>query len=68
MSYRLTIDEFEFLKDGLKALEGIGQKMLLGERPNEPAVNFFLVGRAEIAGKVEKLQRLRNKIEKIAGD
>lgn len=68
MSYRLTINEFQFLKDSLQALEGIGQKMLLGEKPNEPAVSFFRIGRAAIAERVERLQSLRKKIELIAGE
>lgn len=68
MSYRLTLAEYEFLKDSLKALEGIGQKMLLGEKIAEPAVNFFQVGRSAIVERVEKIQVLRRKIELLASD
>ena len=68
MSHRLTITEFAFLKQSLKALEMIGQKILLGEKVNSPVVDFFKVGQAEIAQKVEALQLLREKIENIAGD
>ena len=56
------------MRDALKALEGIGQNMLNQENINGPAINFFRIGKAETTAKVERLQKLREKIDLIGGD
>lgn len=74
MSYRLTFAEFEFLEKALRAIEAAGNEILIGE--SQEAIKKFYTGessggsetnRVRTIDTVGKVQRIREKLQAIAG-
>ena len=66
MGQRLTINEFEFLKEALSCLENTGQEIVFGfARTTDKEKKFWGSSDWEKAQTLEKVQQLRDKIEKM---
>lgn len=70
MSARLTLNEFEFLKKALRCLEDTGHAWFENDSGKEfdAKVIFFGASRKGIIDTTAKVQILREKIQKIAGE